>query len=870
MATGYRLVKLVPMWNKRFILTIFSFWFLLTGAWATHNRAGEITYVQIDEFTYEITITTFTNTQPTTSGWPPVDRPVLEIAFGDNTTAMVDRVEMIDLPDYYRKNTYITTHTFPGPGTYELVVEDPNRNEGVSNIPNSVTVVFSIKTIMQINPALGPNSTPQLLSPPVDKAALNRLFIHNPAAWDPDGDSLAYKLTPCTGENGQPIEGFTFPDDIAMNETTGDLVWDKPTELGVFNVAILIEEWREGVKIGQITRDLQIEVYETDNMPPELLSEQQICVEAGDSVTIDIKGYDPDGDDLVLTPLGGAFEVDNPATYTTTGTVADTIYGQIKWGTDCSHIRRQPYLLVIKAEDQDEDIPLADLHHIQVWVNGPATQFTSVTPTNNSIELNWFSPSCDVTGYDLYRKTQSYQWLFDPCVTGIPQGSGYEKIASLDSAITAFTDNEGGEGLLQGFQYCYRIVPRYNDAPGYASAEGCETLVRGVPVITNVSIENTDTLNGKIYLAWSKPTEIDTLEHPGPYNYKIFRSPALWGSSFEPTPIATLSGLNDTLLLDSGMNTAANAYSYKVELHNTNGLVAQPMVASSLHLKTYGADNRVALTVEKNVPWINHTYAFYQVDGQNEILLAEVDTLTFLHENLPNDEPFYYRVKSTGNYTESGFVYPIVNFSQIARGIPVDTVPPEAPLINVEANCDAFYNEITWQSTDAEVVDVELYYASRTDKPLSMLRKFPYPDTTMYRHTPELSVSGCYSAKAIDSAGNRSAFSAKVCIDSCDYYDLPNVITTNNDGLNDVFRPKASDDIILKTIAEAEIQIFNRWGNLVFETTDPRILWYGRDKHTGKPVPSGVYYYICNLKEKRISGLEERYKVGFVHVYHTK
>src|SRR6056297_3055037 len=139
------------MLKSRYIIIFFIL--LFAGQlFATHNRAGEITYVQIDDFTYEITITTFTNTQPTTSGWPPVDRPTLEIDFGDNTTAMVDRVEMIDLPDYYRKNTYITTHTFPGPGTYELVVEDPNRNEGVSNIPNSVTVVFSIKTIMQINP----------------------------------------------------------------------------------------------------------------------------------------------------------------------------------------------------------------------------------------------------------------------------------------------------------------------------------------------------------------------------------------------------------------------------------------------------------------------------------------------------------------------------------------------------------------------------------------------------------------------------------------------------------------------------------------------------------------------------------------------
>ncbi|MCK7540653.1 MAG: hypothetical protein MZV63_62060 [Marinilabiliales bacterium] len=44
-----------------------------------------------------------------------------------------------------------------------------------------------------------------LLNPPYDKAALGQVFIHNPAAFDPDGDSLSYKLTVCTKEDGKPI-----------------------------------------------------------------------------------------------------------------------------------------------------------------------------------------------------------------------------------------------------------------------------------------------------------------------------------------------------------------------------------------------------------------------------------------------------------------------------------------------------------------------------------------------------------------------------------------------------------------------------------------------------------------------------------------
>ena len=147
---------------------ILSF-FLNAGVYATHNRAGEITLRQISDLTYEITITTFTYTLSA------ADRPQLEVQWGDNTSSIAPRVSLQNLPNYYRHNTYIAQHTFPGPGTYEIVVQDPNRNYGVKNIPNSVNVIFSVKTIISINPSIGKNSTPVLLNPPIDKAALHQV-----------------------------------------------------------------------------------------------------------------------------------------------------------------------------------------------------------------------------------------------------------------------------------------------------------------------------------------------------------------------------------------------------------------------------------------------------------------------------------------------------------------------------------------------------------------------------------------------------------------------------------------------------------------------------------------------------------------------
>ena len=106
-----------------------------------------------------------------------------------------------------------------------------------------MNVVFSISTILTVNPAMGRDDTPVLLNPPYDKAAYHYLFIHNPSAFDPDGDSLSYKFTVCTREDAKPIEGYTLPPatrSIRVDSITGDLIWDTPADTGKYNVAMEI------------------------------------------------------------------------------------------------------------------------------------------------------------------------------------------------------------------------------------------------------------------------------------------------------------------------------------------------------------------------------------------------------------------------------------------------------------------------------------------------------------------------------------------------------------------------------------------------------------------------------------------------------
>lgn len=66
---------------------------------------------------------------------------------------------------------------------------------------------------------------------------------------------------------------------------------------------------------------------------------------------------------------------------------------------------------------------------------------------------------------------------------------------------------------------------------------------------------------------------------------------------------------------------------------------------------------------------------------------------------------------------------------------------------------------------------------------------------------------------------------------------MPNIFTPNVDGYNDGFNIKAD------CIKSIDKKIYNRWGELIFYSTQINELWDGRT-NTGTEAPSGTYYYI--------------------------
>jgi gliding motility-associated-like protein len=190
--------------------------------------------------------------------------------------------------------------------------------------------------------------------------------------------------------------------------------------------------------------------------------------------------------------------------------------------------------------------------------------------------------------------------------------------------------------------------------------------------------------------------------------------------------------------------------------------------------------------------------------------------------------------------------------------IPIDTIPPELPTVEVITNC----KEITvkWyypdHATHEDVKYYTLYYRPDLQTPYVLIAIFENPNNC---HTQECVfvidtmsvIIGCFALSVTDSTGNESVLSADTCFDYdiCINYLLPNIFTPNGDGVNDFFQP-----FPYQNIAKIDMTIYHRWGNVVFTTEDPDINWDGTDKLSHQPCAEGVYYYACDLYINALSG----------------
>lgn len=886
---------------KRVILVLVVCLSAYSNLFGTHNRSGEITYVQLGPLTIRATITTYTKASSTAA-----DRDSLLLNWGDGTSQNVARSngsgDIIPGEDI-KVNYYTAEHTYPGRATYTLSFEDPNRVNNIVNVnfPNSVDVPFFVSTTFTlINTQFqGFNNSVILLQPPIDFACLNQRFVHNPNAYDIDGDSLSYELVVPLQSEGTQVPAYQYPDQVSagpgntifLDPETGDFIWDSPKQAGEYNIAIKINEYRNGVLLNSVIRDMQIRVQSCQSLPPLLEVEEEICVVAGETIDIPVFTDDPDQDQQVrINATGGPFLVDfSKALLTNEGKFADTPYSsRFIWETKCEHISNNFYQVVFRAQDNSINnlSGLAVLKTLKIKVVGPHPEDLQAEADLSSVNLSWELPyQCEETqndyfiGFSVWRKLNTNPFEMDTCEAGL-DGRGYSIVEFLTDESSdsryRFTDTDVEKGKI----YCYRVLANFakqtisanpfNIVESLASEEVCIQLQQDIPLLTKVSVEQTSVNTGEVDLKWIKPKvgDFDTLQYPGPYRYQLLRSDdgvqfeEISGASFESINFADPVTLNFT---DTGLNTQNIQYYYQVDFYAANSYYSSSPESSTVFLEIASSDKLNALRWQSETSWENYSYSIYRNNPTtSQFKLLDSTTLSnYFDRMVSNDTNYCYRIESRGTYGLEGTPQNIFNFSQETCGMPIDTVGPCTPVLSVSNPCseglsdvpeEDLLNYLNWTRSDftcEDSGDIEfynIYFSNSVNNEVELIEQLE-SSINSYEHLPDEGINGCYRISAVDSLGNEGPISDFICVDNCPIYILPNTFTPNGDEANEFFVPREN-----RFVAEVQFVVYNRWGNKVFESTDPEINWNGQD-FSGRDLDQGSYYYTCRVFDIDNDGL---------------
>ena len=260
------------------------------------------------------------------------------------------------------------------------------------------------------------------------------------------------------------------------------------------------------------------------------------------------------------------------------------------------------------------------------------------------------------------------------------------------------------------------------------------------------------------------------------------------------------------------------------------------------------------------VPWNNQIFTIFRRKAFNGTYDSVGFSLKpgYTDRGLANGTMYYYKVRSKGGYSSAGFIDPIINFSQKTGAVPVDNDPPCPQVLSDSVICEKFINYLHWHNPGdtcgRDIAKYYIYFSPTSGTKPVLVDSILDPLDTVYVFKQTNSVVGCYSVIAVDSAGNRSDLSNTICIDytACPLYSLPNFFSPNGDGINDFFVP-----ITNSSVDHIDLKVFNRWGRIVFKTSDPAINWDGNDINSGSACSDGTYLYICDVYQISLTGIQQ-------------
>ncbi len=830
------------------------------------------------------------------------------------------------LVDARKINIYQGTWTYDGPGTYHLWMDDPDRMANINNVTGSVNVDFYLFTTIVANEfTSGCVNSPVIANAPVCQyACAGECYTYNPGAYIPTppsdaNDSIVYSLGHSLALNPLNLQPEVCPGNnlivpigttVEVDQHTGTLKWCN-AQAGIWNFVILMttmrrtysiigtDTTREIVPVDTVELELEVIVNGSCAFNPPSITSKDTCVVAGGDVQIKYTANAGANNlQLYITDAGEPFSLSPPAVLTGYAPPRSAMNPVFNWTTTCAEVRANPYSVVIKATEKviGGGLPPDTNYYSaygtsQITVIGPAPPYLFANLEGTTICLNWEpSPCAQAIGYNIYRHIGCSSWKHGYCETGVPAYTGYTLLATVYGIDdTTYCDSNGGAGLSPGVSYSYvvdAIYPLSAASHSYASIDTCVLIKLGVPLITNVSVTKTGQNSGEIFVRWMKPIadadNLDTNTYPGPYEYILSHATSMNSRIFTPAATFTSAVFKtkvDTTYLDKGLDTQDSSYNYKIDFYYTDPItkklkdVGPSGTASSTYLRLQRGDASMRLGWSAKVPWTNDTNFIYRLDpppASTYKLIGKTGSTSYTDTGLSNGYTYCYYVKSSNHYGDTNIKHPLYDSSETVCGVPQDTIAPCSPQFDVKAKCTLYEDSIIWSNPNRlcpranKVVSYNVFYSptlNGDEVVIATINAITNPNDTLYVNGNLSSVAGCYEVVAYDSAGQAS-IPVKVCVDNCPDYQLPNVFSPNGDNVNDLFMPL----IPYRYVKSIDINIYNRWGQVLFHTTDPQINWNGNVNNSGGKCPDGVYYYICVVNEIRLEGIVPVTLKGFIQL----
>ena len=383
---------------KKFIRLFFGALFFILPSQkvlASHAMGADITYTCLGGNQYQLTFSFYRDC----SGITPSSTMSMEINNGCGfpaTTVNINQVGLpVDVPTTcptalttchggiytgIQHYTYSGIITLPGPCANWTVGHAENaRNAAITTITGNGSDNLYVYSMINNTNGLC-NNSPTFSNPPVPFACEQQRFCFNHGAYDADGDSLSFQLiTPLTNSLGGTVTylaGYSTSSPIIssspafyLDPVSGDICM-RPTVSDVSVFAVLVNEYRNGVLIGQVERDIQLTVRNCVNILPDITGingapsfNRTIC--ANTPFCFYIRSVDPDA--LNTTTITWDNSIAG-ATLVTSGAYRDSAY--FCWTPTTADISTSPVCFTVTVKDDNCPYQGVQIRTFCLTVNG--------------------------------------------------------------------------------------------------------------------------------------------------------------------------------------------------------------------------------------------------------------------------------------------------------------------------------------------------------------------------------------------------------------------------------------------------------------------------------------------------------------------